>query len=62
MDSRDSMKNNKSTINPVNVDDKCFQYAATVALNHKEIRKRSGRISENWKDIVYSSGKGECYL
>ena len=47
MDSRDSMKNNKSTINPVNVDDKCFQYAATVALNHKEIRKRSGRISEN---------------
>ena len=47
MDSRDSMKNNKSTIKPVDVDDKCFQYAATVALNHKEIRKRSGRISEN---------------
>ena len=29
----------KPTINPLNDDDKYFQYAATVALNHEEIAK-----------------------
>ena len=27
------VQNKKSTINPKNNDDKCFQYAATLALN-----------------------------
>ena len=27
-------KNKKATINPKSNDDKCFQYALTVALNH----------------------------
>ena len=31
----------KVTINPVNNDNKCFQYAATVALNHEETGKKS---------------------
>ena len=29
----------KSTINPKNNDDKCFQYALTVALNYEKIKK-----------------------
>ena len=41
-DSPDWIKKKKATINPKNEDDKCFQYAATVALNHEEIK----RISE----------------
>ena len=31
--------NKKATINPFNDDDKCFQYAATVALNDEKIEK-----------------------
>ena len=42
----DWIKNNKATIIPVNDDDKCFQYAATVALYHKEIEKKSTRMSK----------------
>ena len=30
-------KNKKATINRKNNDDKCFQYAITVALNHEQI-------------------------
>ena len=29
------LKNKKATINPKNNDDKCFQYALAVALNHE---------------------------
>ena len=36
----DSSENKKAIINPVNDDDKSFQYTATVALNQKEIEKR----------------------
>ena len=39
------MKNKKPTINPINrKDNKCFQYAVTVALNHKEPKKDPQRI------------------
>ena len=31
-------KNKKATINSKNEDDKCFQYAATVALNSEKIK------------------------
>ena len=31
------LKNKKATINPKNNDDKCFQYALTVALNYEQI-------------------------
>ena len=53
----------KSTINPKNNDDKCFQYAITLALNLDKINKHPQRISKikpfidqyNWKDIDFPS-------
>ena len=41
MDSPKWIKNKKATINPKNNDDKCFQYALTVALNYQNIEKDS---------------------
>ena len=35
----DWIENKKATINHINDDDKCFQYVATVALNHEKIGK-----------------------
>ena len=54
-------KNKKPTINPKNNDDKCFQYAVTLALNLNEIDNHPERISKikpfidqyNWKDIDF---------
>ena len=53
------MKNKKATTKPVNDDDKCFQYAAKVALNYKKFGKHVHRIPKtksfinkyNWKEI-----------
>ena len=65
IDSPDWIKNKKAAINPVNDDDKYFQYAAIVALNHKEIvRNRISKIKlfinkYNSKGINYSSGKDD---
>ena len=39
IDSPKWLKNKKATINPLNKDDKCFQYAFTVALNYEQIEK-----------------------
>ena len=33
------VENKKSTINPINNDDKCFQYAVTLALNLDKLEK-----------------------
>ena len=44
IDSPKWLGNKKSTINPKNNDDKCFQYAVTVALNHQSIQYNPGRI------------------
>ena len=57
------LKNKKTTINPKNKDDKCFQYALTVALNHEQILKNPQRISNikpcidkyNWKEVNFPS-------
>ena len=58
-------KQNKKK-NPVNKNDnRCFQYATTLALNHKEIGKDSGRITKikpfidkyDWEGIDYPSEK-----
>ena len=38
--------NKKATINSINVDDKFFQYAAAVALNHGEISKICKELKE----------------
>ena len=37
IDSPEWLKNKKATINPKNNNDKCFQYALTVALNYEQI-------------------------
>ena len=59
IDSPQWLKNKKSTINPKNNDDKCFQYAVTLPLNLNSIDNHPERISKikpfinkyNWKDI-----------
>ena len=67
IDSPDWIKNKKAAINPIiQKDDKCFQYAVTVALNHEEIKKDPQRrkikpfmIKSNWKGIHFSSQKDD---
>ena len=44
IDSPKWLKNKEATIEPKNNDDKCFQYALTVALNYDQIKKDSQRI------------------
>ena len=67
-DSPDWIKNKKATINSINKkDNKCFQYAVTVALNYEEIGKHAERITKikpfinnyNWEGINYSSEKDD---
>ena len=61
IDSPKWLKDKKSTINPKNNDDKCFQYAVTLALNHDKIHRNLQTISKirpfidqyNWKDIDF---------
>ena len=61
IDSPQWLKNKKSTINPKSNDDKCFQYAVTLALNLNRIDNHPERISKikpfidqyNWKDIDF---------
>ena len=63
IDSPKWLKDKKSTINPKNNDDKCFQYAVTLALNLDEIKKDPQRVSKikpfiekyNWEDINFPS-------
>ena len=63
IDSPKWLKNKKSTINPKNNDDKCFQYAVTLALNLGIIKKDPQRVSKikpfiekyNWEDIDFPS-------
>ena len=46
-DSPDWIKSKKVTINLIiQKDNKCFQYAVTVTLNHKEIGKNPERITK----------------
>ena len=61
IDSQKWLKYKKSTINPKNNDDKCFQYAVTLALILDNIDIHPERISKiklfinqyNWKDIDF---------
>ena len=45
IDSPKCLINKKATINPKNNDDKCFQYALTVALNYEQIKKEYQKLS-----------------
>ena len=38
------LENKKATINPKNNNDKCFQYALTVALNYQNIKNNTETI------------------
>ena len=57
------VKSKKSTINPKNNDDKCFQYVVTLALNLDKIKKDPQRVTKiktfiekyNWGDIDFPS-------
>ena len=59
------LKDKKCTINQKNTDDKCFQYATTLALNFNNIDKHHQRISKikpfinnyNWNDINFPTAK-----
>ena len=61
LDSPKWLKNKKSTIKPKNNDHKCFQYAATLAINFDNINNHPEKISKirpfidqyNWKDIDF---------
>ena len=46
IDSPKWLKDKKTTINPKNNDDKCFQYAVTLALNLDKIKKEPQRVSK----------------
>ena len=59
------LKDKKCTINQKNNDNKCFQYAATLALNINSIDKHPQRVSKmkpfidnyNWNDINFPATK-----
>ena len=44
IDSPEWLKNKKATINPKHNDEKCFQFALTVALNYQNIKNDPGRL------------------
>ena len=64
IDSPKWLKDKKATINLKNKDDRCFQYAVTIALNYQKIKNNPERISKklksfidqyNWKKISFQS-------
>ena len=68
IDSPEWIKNKKATINPINKkDNKCFQYAVAVTLNHEEIKNDPQDITKikpfinkyNWEGINFPSEKDE---
>ena len=68
IDSSDWIKNKKATKNPSNKKDgKWFQYAVTVALNHKKIGKNAERIAKikaliniyRWEGINFPTEKDD---
>ena len=52
-----SLKNKKARTALKNNDDKCFQYAATAALKHKQIKKNPQRVSKIKSFIVHYNRK-----
>ena len=67
-DSPDWIKNKKVTVNPIiKNNNKCFQYAVTVMLIHKEIKNNPQKITktkpfinkQNWEGINFPSEKDD---
>ena len=56
-----------STINPINNDNNCFQYALKIALNYQNIKSDPEKVSNirlfidpyNWKEIDFPSERGD---
>ena len=61
IDSPDWIKKKKAIINPKNTEDKCFQYAATVALNYEKIKWNPERVSNIKPFINKYNSKGINY-
>ena len=67
IDSPEWLKKKKTTANPKNNDDKCFQYAVNVALNYEQIKSHLERILNikpfidqcNWREINFLSHKND---
>ena len=67
IESPEWLRSKRATINLQNNDDKCFQYALTVELNHQNIRNNSEGISNikpfinqyNLKDINIKEDRGK---
>ena len=67
IDSPKWLRKKKAIISSKNNDDKCFQYAATVALNYQKIKNNPERISKiklfieqyDWKEINFPSHKND---
>ena len=58
IDSPKWLKNKKATINPQNKkDDKCFQYALTVALNHEQIKNNPEKYERLNLLLINTIGK-----
>ena len=63
IDSSNWLENKKATTNRKNEDDKCFQYAETIAINYEEIKCNLERILNikpfinkyNWVEMNYPS-------
>ena len=63
IDSPKWLKIKKTTINSKNNDDKCFQYALTVALNYQNLKSNSEKMPNlktfinryDWKEIDFTS-------
>ena len=57
IDSPKWLKNKQSARSPKNNDDKCFQYALTIALNHKNMEKNFQVISKIKLSLINMIGK-----
>ena len=57
IDYPEAIKNKKTTINPKNNNDMCFQYAVTAALNQETIEKNLQRITKIKLFIDSANGK-----
>ena len=57
IDSPEWLKNKKATTDPRNNDDKYFQYAITVALNHEQIKKIHKKYQKLSLSLISMIGK-----
>ena len=62
INSPERIANKKATINPKNVDDRCFEYSIIVALHHKESKNHQERIQalHYHFSFDYNWGGGGC--